>query len=251
MKFTIVGALIHREFQSSFINSPGGYFWSIVEPIAGLAIITFVFSMSLSVPPLGNSFSIYYATGMIPFLMFMDVSNKVAQSLGFSHSFLELPTVLLIDAIIARFLFNSFTQILVGIIIFTGLFYFLDIWPEINMLRILIGYLVLMLFSLSVGTANIFLFNFFPLWQRLWAIATRPLFLISGILFLPENTPEPHATIFWYNPISHIVHVIRTGFYSNYPLNEPALGYVLLLTAVILLIGTLFLTSRFHERFAH
>ncbi|MEO0656736.1 MAG: sugar ABC transporter permease, partial [Pseudomonadota bacterium] len=63
-------ALMLREMATSYGRSPGGYLWAVLEPAAGIAILTLIFSFAFIGPPIGTSFPMFYATGMVPFLAY-------------------------------------------------------------------------------------------------------------------------------------------------------------------------------------
>ena len=113
-----IAALILREMSTTFGRSPGGYLWAILDPVAGLLLLSFVFSLAFAGPPLGTSFGLFYATGYLPFVMFNEIANKMATSINFSKPLLAYPAVTLLDALIARFSLAILTNIMVGYIIY-------------------------------------------------------------------------------------------------------------------------------------
>ncbi len=109
-----VAALILREMTATYGRRPGGYIWAILEPAAGVMILTYVFTLIARTPPLGINFAMFYATGLAPFFLFNDLSKKVGQSLNYSRNLLGYPRVTIMDAILARLILNTLTQILVA-----------------------------------------------------------------------------------------------------------------------------------------
>ena len=51
----------------------------------------------------------------------------------------------------------------------------------------------------------------------------RPLFILSSIFFVFESIPQPYRDYLWYNPLVHVVGMMRRGFYPTYdaPYVEP------------------------------
>ena len=88
-----VGALILRELGTTNGRRPGGYLWKIIEPIGGIFAMTLLFSLFLKAPPLGTSFAFFYATGMIPFLIFMKINKALSAALSYSKQLLVYPRV--------------------------------------------------------------------------------------------------------------------------------------------------------------
>lgn len=242
-----VMALILREMTSSYGRSPGGYLWIIVEPVLGILFLTLMFmAIGLREPALGTNFAMFFATGILPFAMFNDVSGKVAQSINFSKSLLSYPRVTYVDAIVARAALAVLTQLLVGFLLITTIRMVYDTGTVVMMGPILMAYAMAIAFGLGVGLINCFLMTQFQIWQRVWSIATRPLFLLSGIFLIYENIPTPWNGYILWNPLIHVTSKMRSGFYVGYDVLYVSYLYVFGVSLVLGLIGMIFL-HRYHR----
>lgn len=243
----IIGALVLREMASTYGKSAGGFLWVILEPIAGIALMTWIFSLAFRSPPLGDNFPMFYATGIIPFLMFFEVSNKVAQTIKFSRQLLAYPIITYLEAILARFILNGITQIFVAYLLLFGIALAFSPPDQLDYGALVLGVFLTLICALAVGTMNCFLFNMFPVWERIWAILMRPMFIISTIFFLFDDVPEPYAQFLWINPIIHFVGLFRKGIYSTYDAEFSSPLYVLLLSVTLLVVATTFLNRYYIE----
>lgn len=239
-------ALIMREMITSYGRSPGGYMWAILEPAAGTALITAIFSMGFKTPPLGTNFGIFYASGIVPFFLYNDISGKVGTAISYSKSLLVYPSVTFLDAIVARFLLNAMTQLMVAYIVITFIIIVLDAPVSLSFGRILLGFSMALMLGLGMGTLNCFLFSTYPLWQRVWSIVTRPLFFVSGVIFLYDTIPEPYRGWLWWNPLVHVVGAVRSGFYARYDANYVSPIYVFSFASITFVVGLVFL-RRYHR----
>lgn len=236
-----ISALILREMTTTYGRSPGGYLWAILEPVAGIALLSFIFSLTPMQPPIGTNFQLFYATGLVPLNIFTSLSGRVAQSIAFSRQLLAYPTVTFMDAILARFLLNFLTQTMVAYLIFAGLMIFFDTKVIIRLPYIAAALALCGVLALGIGTLNCFLFTRFPMWAQIWSIMMRPIFLIS-CLFVPFDTmPSWSRDWLWYNPIVHLVGMLRHGFYATYHATYVSTGYVVGLSAVCMVFGVLLL----------
>ena len=230
-----------REMSTTYGRAPGGYLWAILDPVAGIALLATIFSVAFESPPLGDNFPFFYATGMVPFTMYNAVSGKVATSLMFSKPLLNYPTVTFVDAIFARFSLNFLTEMMVAYVVFVGLFVIFDPQVIIDMGTIIHVFCMIAVLSLGIGTLNAFLFARFQAWQRAWSIVMRPMFIISCIFFLFDTIPLPYRDWLWYNPLVHIIGMMRHGFYPTYeasyvtPLYVYGVGITCALAGLILL----------------
>ncbi len=236
-----IAALILREMETSYGRSPGGYLWAVLEPVAGIALLSLVFGLIIHVPSLGTNFALFYATGLLPFLMYVHISNHIATSIRFSQALLAYPAVAFADALIARFLLHGLTQVLVMGLLLFGIIFVFDLNPILDWSAILVAIGLTLLLAFAVGTVNCYLFTAFPAWERLWAIVNRPLFLISGIIFVPEDVPAQYRDLVMINPLAHITTIMRKGFYATYDAVYAAPMFVVLCAIVIAVPGLLLL----------
>ena len=234
-------ALIMREMATSYGRTPGGYLWAVLEPVAAIAVLSFVFSFLIRHPPIGISFPLFYATGMVPFAMFQGLSNKIAQSINYSRPLMAYPRVTYIDALLARFIVNMMTETMVAGIVFGGILLVFDTRVIINIPTISGALLLGSVLALGVGTMNCYLFTRFPLWHRIWAIVTRPLLLASCVFYIFDFLPRSAREILWYNPLVHVVGLLRHGFYSTYDAYYVSVLYVAGISTALMVLGLIFL----------
>ena len=239
-------ALVLREMSTTYGRSPGGYLWAILEPIASIALLTVVFSSAFSNPPLGTSFPLFYAAGMLPFLMYNELSGKLAHTIPFSRNLLEYPRVTFLDAILARMLLGFLTNFMVHFIVVGAVLLFFAPSTLLDFGKITTAYAMVMALTAGIGILNSFLNLAYPLWQTIWSISNRPLFIVSGIFFTFESVPRPYADYLWFNPLVHIIGLMRDGYYPFYQPSYISVAYVMGLSAVTGLIG-LFLLYRYHR----
>jgi capsular polysaccharide transport system permease protein len=239
-------ALMLREMATRYGRSPGGYFWALLEPIGGILILAAAFSILMRAPPLGNNFILFYATGFLPFTLYSSVSGAVLASINFSRPLLQYASVTWADATIGRFLLNSLTSLLVSLIMMTAIMLYFDIRLAGDFNAIIIGYALMMLMSAGIGTVNCALQGLFPVWGRLWGVTTRPLMLASGVIILVDDLPPGIRDVLWYNPLVHIIAIIRKGYYPTYDPEISSVIYAGGFGLVCLFFGVL-LTGRYHR----
>ncbi|MBD9527271.1 ABC transporter permease [Paracoccus sp. PAR01] len=230
-------ALILREMATSYGRSPGGFLWTVLEPVGGIALLTVIFSLAVRVPPMGTSFALFYATGLLPFLMFLDVSRKIAQSLSFSKQLLFYPGVTFTDAIFARLVLACVVHALVFTIVLFGIVIYDQVDVILDLPAVVTAFALAAALGLGTGCMNCFLMRRFPVWANVWSIATRPLFLLSCIFMPFDSVPTGFRDVLWYNPIIHIVGMNRSAFYPTYRADYVDPVYVLLIAAILFALG--------------
>ncbi|MFY0633394.1 MAG: ABC transporter permease [Vannielia sp.] len=241
-----VAALFIREMSTTYGRNAMGYAWAVLEPVAGIALLSLVFSLAFRAPSLGTNFALFYASGLLPFMAYLDISQKVALSLRFSRQLLHYPGVTFVDALAARFLLNTITQTLVLMILLTGIIIAFDLRVILDIPHLALGFGLAVWLALGVGTLNAYLLSSFPTWERSWAILNRPLFILSCVLFVFDDVPQPYQDWLWFNPLIHCVGLVRAGIYATYDASYTSVGYVLAVGGVPMALGLLFL--RRHHR---
>ena len=241
-----IGALVLREMATTYGRSPGGYIWALLEPVGAIAILTIAFSLLLRSPSLGTNFPLFYATGYLPFALYLSVSVKVGQAIRFSRPLLAYPSVTYMDAIFARLILNLLTQVLVFYIVMTGLHMVYDVRTILDLPAILLSLSMATALGLGVGVMNCFLMSILPVWENIWQIVNRPLFILSMVLYIYEDLPSYAQKYLWYNPMGHMTGVMRIGFYPTYDATYVSVTYVFGVALVMIAVGFILL-GRYHR----
>lgn len=240
-------ALILRDIASSNGRTALGYLWVLAEPVAGILLLTLIFSLFFVAPPLGTNFPLFYASGLLPFMMYMQISQRIAGSVRASKPLLAYPGVTFLDAIMAKFLLESATEALVFALVIVGIVIWFGLNPYFDIPALLAGLGLAALLALGVGTLNCLLLSLYPLWERFWAILNRPLMIVSGAFFLFDTVPQPYRDWLWWNPIIHVVGMVRAGLYPTYDTSYVSVLYVLAFCAVTFTAGLFFLRRYWRE----
>ncbi len=248
--FRNILALMLREMSTRYGRTPGGYIWSVLEPLAAILFLSLGFSLVLRSPSLGTSFLLFYATGYLPLNLYQALANPIAKSIMFSRPLLRFPAVNWIDALLARFILNSLTNVLISVLLFAIILSIVENRAVLDLPPIIEAFGLAMLLGLGVGAFNCVLFGLFPVWEVVWGIITRPLFLASGIFYVYEDLPTMAQNVLWFNPLIHITGLMRTGFYPTYSPTYIDFTYVMFFSMTALALGLLF-TRRYNRVILH
>ena len=242
-----VAALMLREMSTTYGRSVFGYLWAILEPVGGILLLTAVFSLALRTPPLGTSFPLFYASGLLPFGGYLAISGKLAQALRFSRPLLAFPAITYVDPILARFLLNGLTQLVVAALVFSSIILGARLDVILDYSSLITALAMVLALSFGVGVMNCFLFMRFPSWERVWSIVNRPLFFISGIFFMFEQIPEPYTSFLWFNPLIHVIGMTRKGIYATYNADYVSVFYVVGVSGALAVLGLLLLRRHYRD----
>lgn len=237
--------MIIREMQARFGSKPGGYAWAIVDPLAHVATMTLIFSTFARVPPFGSDFALFFASGYLPFTFYQGMSGFVAGSVRANKSLFSYPVVSPLDAVAARYLLQLITSAVVTIVVMllctseASHLNQLDLWSAVEAATIA------SLMGLGMGLINVALFERFPLYENIFSIINRPLYMLSGVIIIPESLSGPIYHALMWNPLVHVVMWFREAIYPEYRAADLDRLYVLECSSVLLMVGLyLFTLSR-------
>lgn len=239
---TIV-ALMLREMGTTYGRSPGGYAWAILEPALALGLMVALFSTGFRSPPMGSNFAIFFASGFLPFFMFSNNASKVQQSIMYSKRLLAYPRVTFMDTIIARFVLTTLTQAVISMILFFVILSTDDTGTILHLGRLLNAYAMAAGIGFGLGVLNAVLASRMVIWGTIWTVITRPLVLISGVIYLHDRIPAPYDWWLEWNPLVHVVGEARRAFYYSYRGAYVDEVYAYGFAVVTTTIGLLFLRS--------
>ena len=233
----VIGALILRETGSRDSRASLGFLWQVIEPVVSIAILSVLFSMISRSPPLGTNFPLYYVTGVVPFHLYASIGRQVSGSMRFSRNLLGLPAVTVVDLIMARFLLSALTNIciFIAMLVWLNTAYDLQLRPDMGAL--MLGLVMAMILGLGIGTLNAVLMPASAIYESVWGLVTRPMVLVSGVLFHIEDLPEPIFAVLKWNPIAQIVAQTRHAFYPSYDIAWVSPASVALIAAVCFALG--------------
>ncbi len=242
----VIAALVLREMATRYGRSPGGYIWAFLEPLGGIIILSYAFSLLLRTPSLGTSFILFFAAAYLPLQVYSNVAGTTQHALPYSKALLRYPVVTWVDAILARFLLNGLTSSLVTYVLLAAILAFTETRSVLDFVPLFQAVGLALLVGLGVGSFNSVIAGFFPIYQRIWQIISRPLFLASGLFYIYEELPPLAQDILWFNPLMHISGLMRTGVFTTYHPEYISKTYVVVFGLFFAFFGVLLL-RRFHR----
>lgn len=233
----VIAALFIREMNTAYGRSSLGYLWSFIEPIGGIVILAISFSLIFRTPPLGDSFLLFYATGYLPFSMYVALHSRLAAALRQNKALMFYPAVTFVDVFIARTLLIVVSEVTVIFLVFASIMLTSDTGAQVDFAWQLIALLMVLGIGVGIGMVNAVLFNIYPSWASIWQILNRPIFFLSGVFFIFDALPPEAQAILKWNPVAHVIAAVRMGIYPEYESEFLSVGYVALVSLVLWVVG--------------
>jgi capsular polysaccharide transport system permease protein len=239
LQFRVIAALIRRETRAHFGERRLGYLWAVIEPALHMVVLGLLFSYVMRRhSPLGGSLMMFMLTGLMTYFLFYKLASYVAGAVSENRSLLNLPPIKPLDVMVARAILETTTYLFVGFILFLWLAMtgHGDAVPS-HPIRLAAGIATTICFGFGVGLINAIIRIFVLNWSTIFGFLLSPIFLLSGIWFLPDGVPPPFRGYLLYNPLMHCIMWVRSGYYRSYDPPELDRGYAACVSLLIVAIG--------------
>lgn len=229
-------ALTLSRMRSQYMGSRAGYMWAIVEPLAWVFILRLALASGSHMPPVGDSYEVFFVIGVIPARMFRSIASRVAQTLR-SNRGARLPGLMKLDLCYANVILDTATSAVVLLVALSilGVFGFHVIPGDI--LHFLAAFFAIGAFALAFGLAVGLLLFLMPGLQHFIGLFFMVIFLTSGFAFVVDRMPQQTREIVLWNPLLHLVEWVRMGFYPGYECRSMDLNYVFMIAVCSLVLG--------------
>lgn len=224
----VIFALILREMSTRFGKSNLGYLWAVIMPFFLIMAKTTMFSFIGRAPDLGQSFTLFFATALIPFLMFSHISNSVGKAVSSNKALLGYPHVREIDVFFARGMLESATLIISALFIVVVLHLENIDYVVRSFLELFSLLCVIIMFSIGLGMVNAQVFKYLPSYEQFFSMIRMPLFFLSGIFYIADSLPIMVRDVLVWNPLLQFSEWMRSIFYHGF--DSPYVNHEYLLT---------------------
>ncbi len=239
----VLFALVMREMATRFGRSAAGYLWAFIEPVAFIVLLSLIFSQIAHSPPVGRSFPLFYATGFLAFSFYNDIASLTGRSVHVNRPLLNYPAVTALDTVLARFLLQALTGLTVAAFVFAGILAVFDDPVHLDAVPIMGAFALGALLGLGVGLVNNTLFALSKGWELVYGVIARPLIFVSCVFYTFESLPRFAREVLWWNPIVHLVGLLRQGFYPVYDGAHVSALYVLTLALGLTVLGLVLMAA--------
>lgn len=208
IKRELIFELTKRDFKVKYSANIFGFSWSVIEPLAMMVILWFVFTYLRTGRMTEVPYSLFLLTGIIAYDFFNKSMNVAVKSIK-SYSFLiqkvnfRLAVIPIVKILSEIFIHLIVILIVILIILFSSV-EFSFFWFQI--LYYLFAATILLI-CISWATSSIALF--FPDIQYIITIIMRLAFFFTPIFWTADTIPEKFARFIRINPLYYIVNGYR------------------------------------------
>ena len=233
----VIGALMLRDMRTRFGRTLFGYVITVAWPLSHLLILMTVYLVMRSIIPFGTSPAVFFATGLLPYILFLYPSRMIMMSVVQNHPLLYFPIVKSFDVILARGILEVITAFWVTTIFcFVLILFRVDITP-IYPEEALMAVLATIYFAFALGFLGAVIYKVFRGWIVVHILFVILLYFTSGALFLPSALPDTTQYFLWFNPLLHCVEWLRSAYYDGYSYGLLTKEYLLGISTAVLFAG--------------
>jgi capsular polysaccharide transport system permease protein len=213
----VIVALIFREAAIRFGSSPFSYVWTLLEPAAllGLLLVARVYIKSVN-PAFGDSSLVFLLTGLVALRAARAIINKGGGGISANRSLFAFGAVKPPDAVIARTMLEFTIYVIILTIFFTAAQKIMGQAIITDFPGFVLAMLLIMFFCISMAMFNATVGALVPLWKSIWKMMAMPLFITSGVIYVPAQMPPEFLNIIIWNPFLHCVEALRSSSYLDY-----------------------------------
>lgn len=237
--------LVKREIQVKYRRSVLGIFWSFLEPLLMMVLITIVFStvFQRNVP----NFPVYYLSGYLIYQFFATGTNASMTSIISNAGILKTIYVPKYIYCLSSVL-SSFITFLISLIVLFMVMIATNVNFTIYIIFASIPILILIFLIIGVGLILAALNVFFRDIVHLWRVFIIMLMWATPIFYPPDIVPESFRWIQYYNPLYAIIICFRSSILYSTLFNLQTLLFATISGLVALIIGIL-IFYKFKEKF--
>ncbi|MEO0635846.1 MAG: ABC transporter permease [Pseudomonadota bacterium] len=235
----VMGAVILRDIRSRYFNHGLGFLLVPMWPFVHMTVLMVIYAAMGRGTPYGDDSFVFFATGLLPTLMYLYTSRFMATSMLENKPMLSFPIVRLLDIVLARAFLEILAALMSCLLVFVALLALgSDPYPY-DAFEAVMAFVVTAIFAVGSGLLVSCIVLRMPMFSLIWAFICIMFYLASGAIFLTADLPQEVGRIAALNPLMHSVDWMRSAFYPGYPTPYLDKGYLIACSVFVIFLGLL------------
>lgn len=226
--------LVKRDIQKKYRSSVLGIFWSFLEPLLTMIVMTIIFAFIFkrAIP----NFPVYYLIGRITFMLFQNGTTGAMKSIISNANILKSVYVPKYLYALASVL-SGFVTFLLSLIILFAVMIATNVQFTIYIIFASLPIIVLLLLTIGIGLILATVTVFFRDIEHLYGVFVMLLMYSSAIFYPADIIPPKYQIILTINPVYAIIDCLRTVLMNGTLYNPATLLYATVFAITSLIIG--------------
>lgn len=226
--------LVKKDIQVKYRNSVLGIFWSFLEPLLTMIVMTIIFGYFFkhAIP----NFPVYYLIGRTSYMLFQGGTMGAMKSIISNASILKTVYVPKYLYALATVLSN-FVTFLLSLIILFAVMLATHVQFTIFIIFASLPIIVLLIFTAGVGLILATITVFFRDIEHLYGVFTMLLMYATPIFWPSSMVPPHYHFILTINPLYDVINCLRVVLMQGTLYNPFQLMYATIAAIIALVIG--------------
>ncbi len=239
----LISQLIRRDITTRYKRSVLGIMWTMLNPLGIMIIMTLVFQNFFHQQ---QFYSVYVLSGLLAFTFFNQTSTAIVRNLIWGAELFQriyIPrssfAIAAVGTAIINILLSLVPLMLVKLVIQSPISWQIVLFP--------ISIVYLACFSLGVGLIVASLALYFHDIAEMYQVLLTGWMYATPIIYPFDTLPKSVKQVLLFNPMTHIVELMRASFYYN---QTPAISEFILvgaISSITLIVGWLLFSMRTEE----
>lgn len=236
----VLKQLVHQQITMRYRRTIFGFFWTLLNPLLNMAIISVVFSLVMRFQI--HEYAIFLFSAMIPWAIFSaSLSQSATALLANEHLFKKvyLPKQLFVLSTVVSTIIDS---VLSTACLFVIAFV-IGAKLTTALLFLPVAFILLGIFTLGLSLFLSIITVYYRDVQYLVGVILQALYFATPIIYPIESIPEQYHSVFTWNPMYYFVKLFRDPIYNGVFPDQDSLLICSISAVVVLVLGILFFTK--------
>lgn len=231
---------IKLEYRKSFL----GIFWLFLRPLLYTLVLTVVFSTFFNRSI--ENYPVYLLSGRLVFDFFSAGTKRTMNSI--------MKASVIKRVYVPKYVYplgsviGAFVTFLISLVILFGAAIVTGVVFTYHIIYVLVPFILVFSLVLGIGLTLATTVIFFRDFKHLWGVFLSLLMWASAIFYPADIIPEKFSFVLTYNPVFHIISMLRNALMYATPPTFFQVTYVLGLTIFFLSLG-IFLLYKYQDKF--
>lgn len=226
--------LVKKDIKLKYRNSYLGVFWTLLEPLLTMMVLTVVFSNLLGKGT--ADFPVYILTGRLMYSFFANSTKAALKSVRSNAGMIK-------KVYVPKYMYpcagvlSGYVMFLISLLVLFFVAVVRGVRPTWHLLEALIPLALLFFMTLGIGLLLSTIAVFFRDVEYLWGVALMLLMYACAIFYRVEDVAgASNRWIFQWNPLYAVIENFRNAVFGC-PMNPTANWYAMACSAIALLAG--------------
>lgn len=240
--------MVIRGIKAKYAQSVLGISWAIVQPLFTTVVFTIIFGNLVQVSSDGMPYILFSFSGMVIWNYF---SNTLTEASGSVVGNASMITKVYFPRIILPLsaAFSKLLDFLIGLAVLVGFLVYFKVLPSLNILWLPVVVLVMLLFSLGIGSFLSALAVQYRDVKHALSFLVQILMYACPVVYPASVIPEEYRTLYALNPMVGVIEGFRAAFIPTVEFSYQYFAIGSAMSVLVFIGGTAYF-NKFERKFA-